>query len=50
MPFRRSYQEFQFMNTSHPDERTLLISMDKIKELPDNSCDTESDNIIKRYR
>jgi hypothetical protein len=24
--------------------------MDKIKELPDNSCDIESDNIIKRYQ
>ncbi len=24
--------------------------MDKIKELPDNSCDIESDNIFKRYQ
>ena len=24
--------------------------MDKIKELPDNSIDIESDNIIKRYQ
>ncbi len=27
-----------------------LKSMDKIKELPDNSCDIESDNIMKRYQ
>ncbi len=51
MPLRRSCQEFQFINTSDPDERTFLLkSIDKIKELPDNSCDIESDNIIKRYQ
>ena len=51
MPLRRSSREFQFINTSDPDERTFLLkSMDKIKELPDNSCDIESDNIIKRYQ
>ena len=48
MPLRRSSREFQFINTSDPDERTFLLkSMDKIKELPDNSCDIEPDNIIK---
>ncbi len=51
MPLRRSSREFQFINTSDPDERTFLLkSMDKIKELPDNSCDIESDNIIERYQ
>ena len=51
MPLRRSSREFQFINTSGPDERTFLLkSMDKIKELPDNSVDIESDNIIKRYQ
>ena len=51
MPLRRSSREFQFINTSDADERTFLLkSMDKIKELPDNSCDIESDNIIKRYQ
>ena len=51
MPLRRSSREFQFINTSDPDERTFLLkSMDKIKELPDNSIDIESDNIIKRYQ
>ena len=51
MPLRRSSREFQFINTSDPHERTFLLkSMDKIKELPDHSVDTESDNIIKRYQ
>ena len=40
MPLRRSSREFQFINTSDIDERTFLLkSMDKIKELPDNSPD-----------
>ncbi len=47
MPLRRSSREFQFINTSDP---FLFKSMDEIKELPDNSCDIESDNIIKRYQ
>ena len=51
MPLRRSSREFQFINTSDPDERTFLLkSMDKIKELPDNSIDIKSDNIIKTYQ
>ena len=51
MPMRRSTRNFQFINTSHPDERTFLLKkLDNIKELPDNSCDIESDNIIKRYQ
>ena len=51
MPMRRSTLDFLFINTSHPDERAFLLKkLDKIKELPDNSCDIESDNIIKRYQ
>ena len=51
IPMRRSTRDFQFMNTSHPDERTFLLKKsDKIKELPDNSCEIESDNIIQRYQ
>ena len=43
-------REFQFINTSNPDERTFLLkSHDKIKELPDKSTDVESDNVLKRY-
>ena len=51
MPLRRLFRESQFTNTSDPDERTFLLkSMDKCRELPDNSIDIESDNVIKRYQ
>lgn len=51
MPLRRASRDFQFINTCHPDERTFpLKSMDKIRELPDNSEDIESDNLLKRYQ
>lgn len=51
MPMRRSTRDFQFINTSNPDERAFLLkSLDKLKELPDNSPDIESDNLIKRYQ
>lgn len=51
MPLRRSTKEFQLINTSNPDEITFLLkTLDKIKELPDNSTDIKSDNIIKRYQ
>ena len=51
MPLRRSSRDFQFVNTSDPDERTFLLkSMDKIKDLPNNSQDIESDNVLKRYQ
>ena len=51
MPLRRSSRDFEFINTSGPDERTFLVkSMDKIKDLPDHSVDIESDNVIKRYQ
>ena len=51
MPFRRSSREFQFINTSNPEERTFLLkSMDKLQYLPDSSEDIESDNQIKRYQ
>ncbi|XP_078383840.1 uncharacterized protein LOC144666317 [Oculina patagonica] len=51
MPLRRSSRDFQFISTSPPDERTFLLKkLDKLKELPDNSPDIESDNIIKRYQ
>lgn len=51
VPMRRSTHDFQFINTSNPDERAFLLkSLDKLKELPDNSPDIESDNLIKRYQ
>lgn len=47
IPMRRSSREFQFINTSQPDERTFLLKkLDNLKELPD----IESDNLIKRYQ
>jgi len=51
MPMRRSSRDFQFISTSPPDERAFLLKkLDKLKELPDNSTDIESDNIIKLYQ
>lgn len=51
MPLRRSSREFQFINTSHPEERTFLLkTLDKLQELPHNTEDIESDNLIKRYQ
>ena len=51
MPMRRSTCDFQFISTSSPDERTFLLKkLDKLKELPDNSADIESNNIIKCYQ
>ena len=51
MPLRRSSRDIQFISTSPPEERTFLLKrLDKLKELPDNSTDVESDNIIKRYQ
>ena len=51
MPLRRSSRTVQFINTAPTDERCFLLkSMDKINELPDNSTEIESDNIIKRYQ
>ena len=48
---KQCIREFQFINTSHPEERTFLLkAMDKLQELPDNSEDIESDNLIKRYQ
>ena len=51
MPLRRASHEFQFINTSNIDERTFLVKHPEIiKDLPDNSKDIESDNLIKRYQ
>eukprot|EP00794_Sanderia_malayensis_P013191 gene13191-biopygen10520 len=51
MPFRRYSRVVQFINTAPADERCLFLkSMEKINELPDNSMEIESDNVIKRYQ
>ena len=45
MPPRQSSRQVQFINTAHPDDRTFLWkSFDKIRDLPDNSDDIESDS------
>ena len=51
MPLRKSSREFQFINTSNPEERAFLLKpIEKLKELPDSSDDIECDNVIKRYQ
>lgn len=51
MSLRKSSREFQFINTSNPEERTFLVrSMEKLQHLPDSSHDIECDNVIKRYQ
>ncbi|KAL9983382.1 hypothetical protein ACROYT_G005544 [Oculina patagonica] len=51
MPLRRASRQFQFLNTCNSDERVVLLkTMDKIQQLPDNSENIESDNLLKRYQ
>ena len=51
MRMKRSTRDFQFISTSPPDERTFLLKkLDKLKEMPDNLSDIESDNVIKHYQ
>ena len=51
MPLTRSSRVVQFINTAPADERCLFLkSMEKLNELPDNSMEIESDNVIKRYQ
>ena len=51
MLMRRASEEFQFINTSNPEERTFLLkTLEKIKELPEKSTDIESDDVLKRYQ
>ncbi|XP_069110077.1 uncharacterized protein [Argopecten irradians] len=50
MPLTRASREVVFINTSPPKDRVFLLkSKEQLKELPKNSTDIESDNIIKRY-
>ena len=40
-----------FVNTSHPDKRIFLLKHPgRLKNLPDNSADIGSDNLIKQYQ
>ncbi|XP_033756117.1 uncharacterized protein LOC117338862 [Pecten maximus] len=50
MPLTRASREVIFINTSLPKDRVFLLkSQEQLKDLPKNSTDVESDNIIKRY-
>ena len=50
LPMRRSSREVRFINTDLPDERVrLLKSIDHIQQLEDDSEETESGGLIKRY-
>ncbi|PJE78258.1 ATP-dependent RecD-like DNA helicase [invertebrate metagenome] len=50
MPLTRASREVVFINTSLPKDRVFLLkSQEQLKDLPKNSTDIESDNIIKRY-
>ena len=50
MPLRRASRGSQFINTSPPEERPLLLkSMDVINTLPEDSEDIHCSNIINRY-
>ena len=51
MPLRHSSRQVQFINTSIPDDRAFLLKpIEKLRDMPDNSDDIESDNVIKRYQ
>ena len=51
LPLRCSSRYVQFINTTIPEERTFLLKPhDQLQDLPNNSNDIESDNIIKRYQ
>ena len=51
MPLRRCTRDVVYVDTSKPDDRTgLLNSMSELKDLPTNSRNVESDNVLKRYK
>ena len=51
MALRHSCRQVQFINTSIPDDRAFLLKpIEKLRDMPDNSDDIESDNVIKRYQ
>ena len=50
MPLTQSSRDVVFVNTSTPEKRIqLLKSKEALDELPENSTDIMSDNVIKRY-
>ncbi|KAJ8048034.1 hypothetical protein HOLleu_00193 [Holothuria leucospilota] len=50
MPLRKASRQFVFINTSPPEERTILLKpLHYIQQLPDGSTDIECMGLIKKY-
>ncbi|KAJ8025727.1 ATP-dependent DNA helicase PIF1 [Holothuria leucospilota] len=50
MSLRKASRQFVFINTSPPEERTILLKpLDYIQQLPDGSTDIECMGLIKKY-
>ncbi len=50
MPLTRCTRDVVFINTSPPEERVFLLKPKTVlEELPDDSTEIVSDNIVKRY-
>lgn len=51
MPLRRASRSVIFLNTGPPEDRlTILKTMTELEDMPMNSTNIETDNIIKRYQ
>ncbi|XP_062615938.1 uncharacterized protein LOC134277623 [Saccostrea cucullata] len=50
LPLTKSSRDVVFINTSPPEERTLLLKCKSaLEELPENSTDIHASSVIKRY-
>ena len=50
IPLRKSSRAVKFINTSPPEERTVLLKPnDVLEKMAKNSTDIETDNILKQY-
>ncbi|KAJ8049090.1 ATP-dependent DNA helicase pfh1 [Holothuria leucospilota] len=50
MSLRKASRQFVFINTSPPEDRTILLKpLDYIQQLPDGSTDIECMGLIKKY-
>ncbi|XP_062577686.1 uncharacterized protein LOC134239531 [Saccostrea cucullata] len=50
LPLTKSSRDVVFINTSPPEERTLLLKCKSaLEELPENSTDIHASSLIKRY-
>ena len=51
MPLRRCSRTVIYVDTKLPDARTSLIKpISELQELPEDCCDREMDNVLKRYK